>query len=244
MDEDCVHTSMQPLVNFFLFSSLIELLLREDGRQHRAPSSIYRRGCMPHHHFHLQFLYILRLGKLTRRGRQKVPMKIAHAHYKPYKTILFYEAPAAHVELTPSKLNSGGVESRSRSKSSSFLQSVLLTRKNLGVRGNLWRFWSASAVNTKPSRPVGYLSTGVYPHDHFFHLLPWPMTSLTKYCSILSSERQAEVPMNNCAYQLNQYTVIGILLWLTHCEEIRQTLHPCVILNDSLWMSAYDIGII
>ena len=62
------------------------------------------------------------------------------SHYKPYKTILFYEAPAAHVELTPSKLISGGVESRSRSKSSSFLQSVLLTRKNLGVRGNLRRF--------------------------------------------------------------------------------------------------------
>ena len=87
------------------------VLLREDGRQHRAPSSIYRRGCMPHHHFHLQFLYILRLGKPTRRGRPKVSMKTAHAHYKPYKRILFYEAPAAHVELTPSKLNSGGVES-------------------------------------------------------------------------------------------------------------------------------------
>ena len=86
------------------------VLLREDGRQHRAPSSIYRRGCMPHHHFHLQFLYILRLGKLTRRGRPKVPMKISHTHTN-YKTILFYEAPAAHVELTPSKLNSGGVES-------------------------------------------------------------------------------------------------------------------------------------
>ena len=110
MDEDCVHTSLQPLVHFFLFSSLIELFLREDGRQHRAPSSIYRRGCMPHHHFHLQILYILRLGKLTRRGRQKVPMKIAHAHYKPYKTILFYEAPGSY-ELTPSKFNSGGVES-------------------------------------------------------------------------------------------------------------------------------------
>ena len=96
--------------HFFLFSSLIEFFLREDGRQHRAPSSIYRRGCMPHHHFHLQILYILRLGKLTRRGRQKVPMKIAHAHYKPYKTILFYEAPGSY-ELTPSKFNSGGVES-------------------------------------------------------------------------------------------------------------------------------------
>ena len=100
------------------------VLLREDGRQHRAPSSIYRRGCMPHHHFHLQLLYILRLGKLTRRGRPKVLTKIAHAHYKPHKTILFYEAPAAHVELTPSKLNSGGVESRSRSRSSSFLQTA------------------------------------------------------------------------------------------------------------------------
>ena len=100
------------------------VLLREDGRQHRAPSSIYRRGCMPHHHFHLQFLYILRLGKLTRRGRPKVLMKIAHGHYKPHKTILFYEAPAAHVELSPSKLNSGGVESRSRSRSSSFLQTA------------------------------------------------------------------------------------------------------------------------
>ena len=87
------------------------VLLREDGRQHRAPSSIYRRGCMPHHHFHLQFLYILRLGKPTRRGRPKVSMKTAYAHYKPYETILFYEAPASHVELTPSKLISGGVES-------------------------------------------------------------------------------------------------------------------------------------
>ena len=85
------------------------VLLREDGRQHRAPSSIYRRGCMPHHHFHLQLLYILRLGKLTRRGRPKVLMKIAHTHTN-YKTILFYEAPGSY-ELTPSKFNSGGVES-------------------------------------------------------------------------------------------------------------------------------------
>ena len=35
-------------------------------------------------------------------------MKIADTHYK---TILFSEAHAAHVELTPSKLNSGDVES-------------------------------------------------------------------------------------------------------------------------------------
>ena len=42
-------------------------------------------------------------------------------------------------------------------------------------------------------------------------------------------------PMNNCAYQIKQYTVLGILLWLTHCEEIRHSLSPFVILNDSLW---------
>ena len=59
------------------------------------------------------------------RRRPKVQMKIADTHYK---TILFYEAHAAHVELTtlltPSKLNSGGVESRSRSRSFSFLQTA------------------------------------------------------------------------------------------------------------------------
>ena len=110
MDEIAFNSSSSQLSLLPLFFAG-RVLLREDGRQHRAPSSIYRRGCMPHHHFHLQLLYILRLGKLTRRGRQKVPMKIAHAHYKPYKTVLFYEASAAHVELTPSKLYSGGVES-------------------------------------------------------------------------------------------------------------------------------------
>ena len=93
---------------------------------YRAPSSIYRRGCILHQHFHLQFLYILRLGKsYSMRRRPKVPMNTAHTHYK---TILFYEAHAAHVErttlITPSKLNSGGVESRSRSRSSSFLQTA------------------------------------------------------------------------------------------------------------------------
>ena len=95
------------VLRFFLF--FFAGVLREDGRQHRAPSSIYRRGCMPHHHFHLQFLYILRLGKLTRRGRLKVLMKTAHTHTN-YKTTLFYEAPGSY-ELTPSKFNSGGVES-------------------------------------------------------------------------------------------------------------------------------------
>ena len=119
------------------------VLLREDGRQHRAPSSIYRRGCMPHHHFHLQILYILRLGKLTRRGRPKVLMKIAHTHTN-YKTILFYEAPAAHVELTPSKLNSGGVESdRDQNHLHFYKASVMdevrcpMSHLHLDVRGNL-----------------------------------------------------------------------------------------------------------
>ena len=149
------------------------VLLREDGRQHRAPSSIYRRGCMPHHHFHLQFLYILRLGKLTRRGRPKVLMKIAHTHTN-YKTILFYEAPAAHVELTPSKLNSGGVESDRDQNHLHFYKAFMdevrcpMSHLHLDVRGNLWRFWWASAVNIKPSRPVEYLSTGVYAASSFF----------------------------------------------------------------------------
>ena len=77
---------------------------------------------MLHQRFHLQFLHSMRLcSPYSMRRRPKVPMKTAHTHYK---TILFYEAHAAHVELTPSKLNSGGVESRSRSRSSSFLQTA------------------------------------------------------------------------------------------------------------------------
>jgi len=145
MDEDFVHTGLPPLVHFFLFSSLIELLLREDGRQHRAPSSIYRRGCILHHHFHLQFLYILILrleGPYSMRGRPKVPMKIAHTHTN-YKTILFYEAPAAHVELTPSKLNSGGVESDRDQNHLHFYKAFVdevrcpMSHLHLDVRGNL-----------------------------------------------------------------------------------------------------------
>ena len=124
MDEDCAQLEL-----FSTFTSSSFLRWTTAPRRwtpHRALSSIYRRGCILHQHFHLQFLHSIRLcSPYSMRRRPKVQMKIADAHYK---TILFYEAHAAHVEfttlLTPSKLNSGGVESRSRSRSSSFLQTA------------------------------------------------------------------------------------------------------------------------
>ena len=65
------------------------------------------------------------------------------SHYKPYKTILFYEAPAAHVELTPSKLNSGGVESDRDQNHLHFYKAFMdevrcpMSHLHLDVRGNL-----------------------------------------------------------------------------------------------------------
>ena len=46
----------------------------------------------------------------------------------------------------------------------------------LGVRGNLWRFWRASAVNIKPSRPVGVSIDGGVSASSFFIFChgPWP----------------------------------------------------------------------
>ena len=111
MDEDCVQLE---LFSTFTSSSFLRWTISpRRWTPYRALSSIYRRGCiLKHHHYLLQFLHSMRLSSSYPLGRRlTVSMKTAHAHYKPYKTILFYEAPAAHVELTPSKFNSGGVES-------------------------------------------------------------------------------------------------------------------------------------
>ena len=67
--------------------------------------------------------------------------EIAYTHYKK---IILYEAHSAHVELTPSKLNSGGVESdRDQNHLHFYKASVMdevrcpMSHLHLDVRGNL-----------------------------------------------------------------------------------------------------------
>ena len=74
-------------------STCVETYDDSDGHpqstlNHRAPSSIYRRGCMLHHHFSSSAMARPSLIKFYSERQAEVPMKIAHTKYSSWYFIM------------------------------------------------------------------------------------------------------------------------------------------------------------